>query len=198
MPQAEVGLFRVEGQRGLDAEAGLLPAAVLPGEVGVLHEGRQASAREQAIAVHLQPGAYAHGGAEGEVVAQVDPAEPEALLVVELRVVVVREPVEVAEGEADDLAGGEGRDLRRLGLGEDLAGLVVLEVVEVHRVLAVEDHGLPVGTEAEPGDEVAQVGHRDRVVSTEIDGAEQGDAGRHTQAPPTLWSRAARAMNHPV
>jgi len=65
-----------------------------------------------------------------------------------------------------------------------------------HEVASLEQR--PNVAEAEPGDEVAQVGHRDRVVSTEIDGAEQGDAGRHTQAPPTLWSRAARAMNHPV
>jgi hypothetical protein len=69
--------------------------------------GVRLPAGHEPVAVHLQAGADAHGGAEGQVVAQVDAAEPEALLVVELRVVVVGEVIEVAEGQAVDLARGE-------------------------------------------------------------------------------------------
>ena len=90
-------------------------------------------------------------------------------------------------GSAHEEVGLQSDPGGRLLLEQALHGGRLLAAPE-HRVAALEQ-GPGVG-EAKARQEVAQVGHGHRIVSGEIDGAEEGDVGRHCGG---CFSSSARA-----
>src|SRR5215207_2871894 len=175
MAQAPETFQPVEGQRGLDAERQLLFAHVGPVDVGILDVRNEISAFEVTITVRLEPQPYAELVAMCEVVGEIEPPKPQPMLSFDLDrggaadviLVTLVVPVVVTKHEPADLVGWKFGFRELFALGKVLSREPVLEIVQINRILAVEDDGFGAGTVTWPLDhrtEIRTVALDERVV----------------------------------
>src|SRR6187549_1671797 len=136
----------------MDTERQFLAASVCPLQVRVFDIWREVAAGEVTVAVRFESEARGEFLVVGEVVREIDPPEPQPVLSFDrsriadadsvLMPVVL--PVVVPKHQSTELARRIFRLLALLRFRERLARQSVLEVVQIDRVLAVEDDGLTV------------------------------------------------------